>query len=475
MFLCSMYFLVLCIKGILSYFSYKVIFIYVFTCAIVYELQIFFSRGIASGTIDYDFETGLLFSRNPSRQLPSFSPWVIIYDQKVFWNTLKDNYVSRWIFWWIRVEKLRVLKTLYNRIKYKFFIRRLWYDVILTLMSRTLSILYIVPRTFMVLFYSVYILHKVWGLYKSDCPKEVNRLYIHELFQTFYFFRVLVPKNFYAYIIGKGLTFYTTDVTQLAGSFKDFGFYVPIRLNVVFNVFVAPYYIAFRKVQSIVWLLSPLQSFYVVKLGETWERFMKPDDLRDIQVPILRLKDNSQPLYIRVMSVLLFLLIDHVRTLVSLPAIMYGRTLLQANIWNSTTQNFERLTLDHTLREGWEGVMEDIFSMITLRGCITLYVPDTLDTLMIGVSTQNLDIDSPNWPTGTRFTISTEGDSRLFVKRPTRNWSYSGIYFHTTLAEFAFKVDWRYLFKDTRNLWCNKKPSLFNKVKDRIKKEYLNY
>ena len=65
--------------------------------------------------------------------------------------------------------------------------------------------------------------------------------------------------------------------------------------------------------------------------------------------------------------------------------------------------------------------MDDIFSMITLRSCITLYVPDTVNMLMLGVSTQNLDIDSPNWPAGTRFTISTEGDSKLFVKRPTRN------------------------------------------------------
>ena len=65
--------------------------------------------------------------------------------------------------------------------------------------------------------------------------------------------------------------------------------------------------------------------------------------------------------------------------------------------------------------------MCNIFEMMDLRALLTLYVPDTIETLMIGLSTQNLDIDNPNWPAGTRFTISTEGDSKLFVKRPTRN------------------------------------------------------
>ena len=66
--------------------------------------------------------------------------------------------------------------------------------------------------------------------------------------------------------------------------------------------------------------------------------------------------------------------------------------------------------------------MCNIFEMMDLRALLTLYVPDTIEMLMmIGLSTQNLDIDNPKWPVGTRFTISTEGDSKLFVKRPTRN------------------------------------------------------
>ena len=104
----------------------------------------------------------------------------------------------------------------------------------------------------MVLFYSVYILYSVWGLYKSSYPKETYRLYISELFRTFYFFKVLVPKNYYSYVVGKGLTYYTTDVFILGGDFKKFGFYVPLQLSFVYNVLVAPYYIAFRKVQSLV-------------------------------------------------------------------------------------------------------------------------------------------------------------------------------------------------------------------------------
>ena len=40
--------------------------------------------------------------------------------------------------------------------------------------------------------------------------------------------------------------------------------------------------------------------------------------------------------------------------------------------------------------------MGGIFSMIELRGCITLYVPDTIDASRIGISTQNLDIDNPD-------------------------------------------------------------------------------
>ena len=99
----------------------------------------------------------------------------------------------------------------------------------------------------------------------------------------------------------------------------------------MFNIFVAPYYIAFRRIQSVVWLLSPLQSFYVIELGGTQERFLKPDDLRGIQPPVLRIKENTQSLCIRLLSVLLFLLIDHVRAVVSLPAIMYGRICLQAS------------------------------------------------------------------------------------------------------------------------------------------------
>ena len=463
----------LCIKSIFTHFSRGVILTYVFTCIIIYELQVFFSRGIASGLIDYDFETSLFFSRNPSSQVHRSSPLIIIYDQKVFWHTLKNNYVTRVVIWWIGVEKLSVLRHLYYYIVTTRLRNGQWYDVILTLISYTLNLLFIAPRVFMVLFYSVYILYELWGLYKSNYPKDIFRLYISELFQTFYFFKVLVPKSYYSYVVGKGLTYYATDITMLSGDFKNFGFYTPLKLSFIYNVLVAPYYIAFRKVQSLVWLLSPLQSFYVVTLTNTRERFIKPDDLRGMQVPLLRLKKNTQPLYIRLLSATLFLLIDHVRTIVSLPAIMYGCLCLKAYTWNKTTKKLERLTLDHTLKEGWEGVMNEIFSMQTLRGCITLYVPDTLKTYLIGLSTQNLDIDNPNWPKNTRFTISTKGDGKLFIKRPTHNWSYSGIYFHTALAEFFFKLEWRYLLRDTRNFWCHKETeSILWKIKRRLKFKY---
>jgi hypothetical protein len=63
--------------------------------------------------------------------------------------------------------------------------------------------------------------------------------------------------------------------------------------------------------------------------------------------------------------------------------------------------------------------MCNIFEMMDLRALLTLYVPDTIEMLMIiGLSTQNLDIDNPKWLAGTRF---AEGDSKLFVKRSTRN------------------------------------------------------
>ena len=461
--------LLLCLKSILLCLNLRTLVIYVFTFIIIYELQIFFSRGIAGGIIDYDFETGLLFARNPCDLIHSFSPWVIIYDQKVFWHTLKKKYVSRLVMLWIGISKLWLFKELYRSVVGCIGTGE-WYDIILTLMFRTLSLLFILPKMFMTLFYSTYILRQVWELHKSKHSKEVCRLYIHELFQTFFFFKIFVPKNFYAYVVGKGLTFYTTDVTKRIADFSNFGFYTPLKLSFVFNIFVAPYYTAFRRIQSVVWLLSPLQSFYVIELGGTQERFLKPDDLRGIQPPVLRIKENTQSLCIRLLSVLLFLLIDHVRAVVSLPAIMYGRICLQASTWNNRTQKFERLTLDHTLREGWEGIMCNIFEMMDLRALLTLYVPDTIETLMIGLSTQNLDIDNPNWPAGTRFTISTEGDSKLFVKRPTRNWAYSGIYFHTTLAEFFFKLEWRYFFIDTRNFWCHERENLLTEIWKRIVK-----
>ena len=447
---------------------------YIIVYLVLYEFIIFFTPPLIYKTIKYDFVTDkLYFYLQPkvarwvatkgnnlkacfSKPLNEFN--FIIYDEDFIWHKFKEEYrrelnerkkkISLEYLWQRHMlfmyPSLNILHSIHRRITGYY-----WFDIVGSL-TITIMLLFSIPfKVCLTFVYTAILLYQILISKLHKGTTKIYRLYIHELFLSYKWFKFVLPKTTYTYIIARGESFYIMDwEIEVTGVVLDWmrvfpiyhfnrGLFDPIVLYLVFNIFVEPYYTAFRRVECLIQLMSGKQHIYTTRITHRFE--YGPDDLRNISLPSLRNRLNPHNLTVRFLSGTLFILLEHVRV-----TYIFVSRFYQAMLCRSLSS----LTIHEPLHEGFLHMRSKIFttSEITRSSkCETIYSHGR------ALITNKSDLRADKIILGERVFIAVHPSKHTYISRPDCNWEFYGGYSHLVLADIVFKLDWKYLFRNTDN------------------------
>ena len=185
------------------------------------------------------------------------------------------------------------------------------------------------------------------------------------------------------------------------------GLFDPIVLYLVFNIFVEPYYTAFRRVECLIQLTSGKQYVYTTRITHRFE--YSPDDLRNISLPSLRNRLNPHNLIVRFLSGLLFMLLEHVRV-----TYIFASRSYKAMLFGSLNS----LTVHEPLYEGFLEMRSRIFttSEITQSSkCETIYSHGRI------LASNKSDLSPDKIRLGERVFIAVHPTRHTYISRPDCN------------------------------------------------------
>ena len=185
------------------------------------------------------------------------------------------------------------------------------------------------------------------------------------------------------------------------------GLFDPIVLYLVFNIFVEPYYTAFRRVECLIQLMSGKQRIYTTRITHRLE--YDPDDLRNISLPSLRNRLNPHNLIVRFLSGVLFILLEHVRV-----TYMFVKRFYRAMLFGTLSS----LTIHEPLDKVFLEMRSRIFttSEITRSSkCETIYSNGKL------LTSNKSDLRADKIMLGERVFIAVHPSKHTYISRPDCN------------------------------------------------------
>jgi hypothetical protein len=445
--------------------------VYIIIYLALREAIIFFTPLLDNKTIKYDFVTDrLYFFLKPNllywiipeeKKLEMGIPKVlnkfdsIIYSEGFIWYKFKEKYVFtirsrkkkfefkslvsyRDLRW--RYPIIDLLYSLYKRIEeYR------WFDIIGSVIIINLLVFSIPFKICLTSAYTSILLYQILISKSGKGVGNIYRLYIHELFLSYKWFKFILPKTAYVYIVARGETFYFTDWEWEGEGFSKFpiyyfnqGLFDPIFLYLGFNIFVESYYTSFRRVECLIQLISGEQNMYTT--GTKHKFYLTqwgPDDLRNISIPSSRNRLNPHSYFTRLLSGVLFMSLEHVR--VTFVFIERIKRALRFGDINS-------LSVHEPLREGLLQMRSHIFTTSNItRSAKYERMYKYGDILTHNIS----ELNPYKIKSGERVYIVVSPTQHIHISRPNFNWEFYGQYSHLALADIVFKLDWRYLFRNT--------------------------
>ena len=183
--------------------------------------------------------------------------------------------------------------------------------------------------------------------------------------------------------------------------------------------------------------MSGKQHICTTRINHRFE--YNPDDLRNIRLPSLRNRLNPHNLIVRFLSGVLFILLEHVRV-----TYMFVSRFYVAMLFGSLNS----VTVHEPLYEGFLHMRSRIFTTFEITRsskCETIYSN-------INILTSNKsDLRADKIMLGERVFIAVHPSKHTYISRPDCNWEFYGGYSHLALADIVFKLDWKYLFRNTDN------------------------
>ena len=440
---------------IFFYFNKVFIYTYILLCSFSFIMLLLFSKLLHPyGDLKYDFEKDRLyffneFSKTLPRNVNLNDDWMrkagltpIIYDKQLVWGIIKPRFKIDFKWTWFKIECYYEFCSDW----FWYFPFDRWYGIVHTLITLNLRLASIPLKVIMTTFYTVSLLWQILTSWIKKIPRKVCKFYIHELLAFYPWFKVLVPESVYTYIVDKGILFVTEDLWEHVCTFilKDTIYdHIDntsdhIILFLTFNIFVEPYYTAFRRIECLVQLLSSIQCMYTI--APRPDRIYTPEDVRGLYIPSFRMRRNPNTFLTRLLSCIFFLFIEHVRVI----AIFFKNFSLKGAM-SFRVCPFTPLPLYEELLL----INKTIFSTHTLVAFGDFLTPFIEDTY----------VNEITWPIGSESDdyikssppvyIAIDSSASLYVSRPCLSWQFYGGYIHLALADIFFKLDWSYLFWDT--------------------------
>ena len=377
----------------------------------------------------------------------------IIYNEGFIWHKFKERYgftirsrkekfelkpFESCLDARFRYSTIATLYSLYKRIEtYR------WFDIIGSIIIINLLLFSIPFKICLTSTYTGILLYQILISKSGKGVNKIHRLYIHELFLSYKWFKFILPKTAYAYIVARGETFYFTDweiesLPKFPIYYFNQGLFDPIFLYLGFNIFVESYYTSFRRVECLIQLVSHKQNIYTTWTISKFDLTQyEPDDLRNISVPSSRDRLNPHSYFIRLLSGVLFMYLEHIRV-----TFVFMTRLKHALIFGDRNS----LSVHEPLKEGLLQMRSNIFTTYNItRSAKYERMYKYGDTLTYDISELN-----PNKiKSGERVYIVVCPSQHVHISRPNLNWEFYGQYSHLALADIVFKLDWRYLFRNT--------------------------
>ena len=439
----------------------------------IHEFTYLFAGAISYNYINYDFETDTVFASKKKLLSYNFHPGFAT-DEDLIWAALKfryrDRFLDRYVGLKFYFKKLILKGNFFSRI---FLVGARPLAISVIILTATLHLINLVPKVIMTFGYTFYLITKIIWAYTKREGIEVRKLRIYELLSEFTFFKVVLPRNVYDYITTRRILFYRVDLASYDYDIEHWMKFESYNVNnvykskhliwlfIVFDIFVQSYYTAFYRTQALVQLISSTQCMYVVALMEDERRLSSIYDYKDEdykKMPSFKKRSNPNPFWLRVLLCILFILVEHVRS----TAIFLVR-LKFTNRWDVRFFYMfgSAVFLDSSrpIRDDINDVLRNIFG----NGNTILRNP----IYILGYHAQPNDVHAVNDPyafpqryktfvdfnTVKRHAVVVTSSGEVYTRLPTINWYYNAYYYNLTTIEIFFKINWRCLFKDTRDAY----------------------